>query len=139
MEDVRDFTSLGSPFLLGVLTLLVVGANGIALGILIGLCVVEFTCDVIKVLYFKERPRVESYTNFLQKIRSASFPSIHTARSAFVFLCLYVESTTNTKLLYLLLPVIVAWTRVKLRKHRMVDVVAGGVIAMVHFLVYQAL
>src|SRR3989344_9480006 len=118
LEVIRDFTSFGNPFILFLLSYLFLGANKYLILILFGLIIIEILCNLIKLIYHKERPKKVIYTNFLEKITAGSFPSIHVTRSSFVFLTLFLLSTTFLqKILFSVLLVVIGLSRVLLKKH----------------------
>lgn len=136
-EIIRDFSSFGSPFILILFSLILIGINFKLLGIIVGLIFVETFGSLIKFFYYKKRPNEEKYNNFLEKIDSSSFPSLHSARSSFVFLSLFLFYDSPTKIILLFIPLIVGLTRVLLKKHYVLDVIAGYFLGVSTFLVLK--
>jgi len=123
-EAARDLSALGSPLLLAIIVVL--AERKLWLGTLLGLAAIEAVGRLIKVLRFTRRPRPFAYETLLEKSDAGSFPSIHAARSAFVFLTMCVVSDEAlARALCLALPVAVGVSRVILERHRWTDV-AGG-------------
>jgi len=134
-EYIRDFTALGNPFLL-----LLVSSVGLVwhsnfaslLPILIGFFLAnEVVCSTIKYVWHKPRPNGQQFDTGLEKIDAGSFPSIHASRISLVYLSLgYIHWEAGY---YTLLPVfgiiilLVGYSRVFLQKHFLTDVVAGYV------------
>lgn len=98
-----------------------------------------FTCYVvwsfIKFLYYKDRPEPQAFTRRWQKIRASSFPSIHTAQAT-IILCFCVMMS---KLLILeiflwmlgsIFYVLMAHSRIILKKHFYLDVIFGTVLGL---------
>ena len=143
LEVIRDFTSFGNPFILFLISYLVLGPSKYLLLILIGLILIEIACNFIKLVYHKERPKKASHSNILEKINAGSFPSIHTARSSFVFLTLILLSNSFIqRLLFLILLIVVGVSRVFLRKHFKVDVIMGcfiGILAALLIILFGGL
>jgi len=132
-EYIRDFTSLGNPFLL--LLVSVVGLMSFEhflqnLGLMIaGALLNEFICSGIKFLWHKPRPNQQGFENAFEKIDAGSFPSIHASRISFVYLSIgylhYVHAHTMMLAVSLLVIVLVGYSRIFLRKHFLLDVSAG--------------
>lgn len=137
-EIMRDFTSFGNPFLLILVSAIAIGVN-IKLGIIMGgLVFVEFFGSIIKFFYYKKRPREEKYENVLEKINGGSFPSLHSARSSFVFVSLFfLFNNYYLKIVLLLIPLIVGLTRISLKKHYLSDVIGGYAIGILTALLWK--
>ena len=71
----------------------------------------------------------------LEKIDAGSFPSVHSARAMLFALILYGVVPPHIALLVFIIPLIVGYTRIKLGKHYLVDVLGGYVLG---FIVYYA-
>ncbi|MCH2023058.1 MAG: phosphatase PAP2 family protein [Saprospiraceae bacterium] len=132
-EYIRDFTAIGNPFLL-LLVALVTLSNfdkfeDYFIILLIGFLVNEFVCSGIKFLWHKPRPNGQNFSNALEKIDAGSFPSIHSSRISFVYLSLgyiqYLEGNTFLLPVFIFVIVIVGYSRYFLKKHFIVDVLAG--------------
>ena len=128
IETVRDFTAFGDPLILIILSALILGLDKNLIYILIGLIFIELVSRGIRIFYYKDRPRKETHNNFLEKLDASSFPSIHSARSSFVFLVLYSLTNYPANLLFILLFLIVGFTRVLLKKYYIIDVLSGFII-----------
>jgi len=128
IETVRDFTAFGNPLILFILSALVLGLDKNLFYILIGLIIIELVSRGIRIFYYMDRSRKEAHNNFLEKLDASSFPSIHSARSSFVFLVLYSLTNYPANLLFILLFLIVGFTRVLLKKYYIIDVLSGFII-----------
>lgn len=139
-EFIRDFTSFGNVFLIVFLSLLIFGFKFPFFLIVLGLIVLEIITAGIKLIYPKERPKKENHSNILEKIDAGSFPSVHTARVTF-FAFMTVSFTVNLNIqlgfanLLIILPFVVAFTRIKMKKHYLIDVIAGLIIGFVLYLI----
>jgi len=132
LDIVRDFTSFGNQLILLIVAFLVVGLGSMFWKLVIGLIVLEIVGSIIKLVHFKVRPRKEVYANMAEKIDAGSFPSLHTARSTFVFLTLFALTQDYIlKCLLIVLIVVVAFTRIKLKKHYLIDVIVGFLLGAV--------
>lgn len=125
-EVIRDFTSFGNPVILIIISAIFVGIAIKLLYILLGLMLVEIFCWAIKFFYYKKRPQEEVNDNTPERINAGSFPSLHSARSSFVFTCLlFLSDNIILKILFITLIIIVGLTRISLKKHYLSDVIAG--------------
>lgn len=75
-----------------------------------------------KFLFFKPRPKKQEYSNFIEKIKAGSFPSIHTTNtfSVFVFACMYMN--IYGILGFGVYSVGIMYSRIYLKKHFWIDV-----------------
>ena len=133
---IRDITSLGgTPFyLLILLFTLVFGQAMLFWQLFAGMVFVTLIVILVRSVYFRDRPRKQEYSNILEKLDASSFPSLHTARiffMAFVFLNFFWNALIGVLLLGL--AVLVAYSRVYLRKHDFIDLTGGLILAGVAF------
>ncbi|MBU0457144.1 MAG: phosphatase PAP2 family protein [Nanoarchaeota archaeon] len=132
----RDVTSLGSFiffFLILILTL-ALQETGLFFKLLIGLIFIMFASLLIRIIFFKNRPRKQEYNNLIEKLDASSFPSIHTAR--IIFQSLIFINFFNDKLItyfFILLSILVSYSRVYLKKHDWFDLLGGLILAGVTF------
>ena len=114
-----------------VIYLLKINYN-IAVKLIAILIVTEIVCGFIKLIYQKDRPTPMKNKTIFQKYYANSFPSIHTARIS--ALLIGFGSFYTNKLLILILTLItinVAYSRIYLRKHYLIDVFAGFAIGAI--------
>ncbi len=138
IEGVRDFTSFGNPLILTIFAMFILGINLILVKIILGLIIIEFICSLIKVFYYKSRPIKKDYKNIIEKINAGSFPSIHTARSSFVFLSLFLITPSYlAKSLFFMIILLVAGTRIILKKHYLIDVLFGLIIGIIFSIIWR--
>lgn len=132
-EYVRDFTAIGNPFLLLLVALTTLSHQedfATYFGVLIsGFFLNEIICSAIKFFWHKPRPNGQTFVNGLEKIEAGSFPSIHASRISFVYLFLaYIHYMSENMLIlpiFLIIILIVGYSRIFLKKHFLVDVLAG--------------
>lgn len=135
-EYIQDFTALGNPFLLLLVSFaslqgITWQSHRVLWAILIGgFLANEVICSTIKYIWHKPRPNQQGFADGMEKIDAGSFPSIHAARISFVYASLsYIQYTQNQSLIFamiaLIVVVVVGYSRVFLRKHFPVDVAAG--------------
>lgn len=87
---------------------------------------------LIRLVYFKERPKKRASNNLLRKIDASSFPSIHAAR-AFFFAVTITRNYQNPLLgsLLFIIAVLIAYSRYRLHHHYAVDILGGAVLGLV--------
>ena len=139
-ETIRDLTSFGNPIVLLIVSIIFLGINIKIISIIIGLITVELFCIIIKYFLHRERPKKENYENTIERINAGSFPSLHSARSSFVFSSLLLISTVlSQKIFFLILILIVGITRILMKKHYISDVIAGYIIGIGFSLLFNYL
>lgn len=130
----RDFSSLGNIwfYLIVVLFFMIFENKTIANKLLIGLVLIYFIVVIIRTFYFKERPNKYPYKSYIEKLDASSFPSLHSARIAFLSI-IFIKHFNNVFLtvLIIILAVIVAYSRIELKKHDLKDVLGGVVVGVV--------
>ncbi len=126
-EETRDFTSLANPTILSILIFLFLGINTQSIIFVILVWSIEVLGSVFKLVFFKPRPNAEQYTNWKEKIRAGAFPSLHTARATFVFSSLFFVFNPGSisNYVFLVLIPIIAYTRLALKKHDIIDTLGG--------------
>jgi membrane-associated phospholipid phosphatase len=137
LEIMRDFTAFGSPLLLGFIVLLFFGLRMYTLSIFVAMILIEVLAAVIKLAVPKDRPNKEEYSNILEKIDAGSFPSVHSARSLYFALLLFLVIPTHIAPLAFLIPLIVGYTRIKMGKHFGMDVLGGFVLGFIVFTLWE--
>ncbi len=137
-ELIRDLTAFGNPAILLIISILILGVNRNILFIILGLLLTEFISGAIKFFYHKERPNKEEHSNILERLNARSFPSLHSARSAFVFVTFFALSDNiYLKILFLMMPIIIGITRILLKKHYLIDVIAGYILGSCIFFLWK--
>lgn len=90
------------------------------------LIIVEVICWLIKIVYKKDRPTPQSRTSFIESIDANSFPSIHAARiSAIAIALFFFYGGLLFFSIGICLMLGVAYSRIFLKKHDVLDVAAG--------------
>lgn len=126
----RDITALGSfVFHLFLLLFIVAfGKNDLLGQLLFSLFFTLIVTVVVRIFYFKDRPKKQEFENFLERLDASSFPSLHTARTVAMVLILLNYMQNNAVTIFLLcFSALVIYSRVYLQKHDWEDV-AGGII-----------
>lgn len=142
-EYIRDFTAIGNPFLLLLVSFCVLYSlpnfsyNFIIL--VLAFLINEVICSGIKYFWHKPRPNGQVFESGFEKIDAGSFPSIHASRIALVYLSLsylhYLNGNTLPIPIFLMIIVIVGYSRTFLKKHFWTDVLAGWFFGTLQFLI----
>ena len=135
-RDVTAFVSLIFSLVAVALSYLL-GQPILSMQLLVALSLCYLIAFPIKVLFFKRRPDNQQYSNLLQKFDASSFPSVHAMRavSLGIVLCAYAGSILFTIFTALII-LGVMYTRIRLKKHFLVDVFWGTLLgAGIGFLV----
>lgn len=128
----RDFTSLANPLILLFVPLAVLKPTYNYGVLLLLLAINEILCSLIKIIFPKKRPDGQPYSNLLEKIDAGSFPSLHTSRITITYLSLFfLNDVLILKILYCLVIAFVAYSRIQLKRHFLLDVVAGFIIGII--------
>ncbi len=137
---VRDVGALGGLPLFVVITVyFAVVDMDVALRLVGSLIAIMGTVYTIKFFYFKPRPTVtaDTFDTVMERLESSSFPSLHAARAALLFMAFCTGRGMLTGFA-LLLVAFVGCTRLILKKHDIVDVLAGFTLgAMAGWLIWQ--
>ncbi len=124
-EIARDCSAFGAwPFILVVCVAAALFNKRIAGRLLLSLILVEVMGSLIKLLFFKDRPRKQHFENFAEKIDAAGFPSLHSSRMAAITVA---TSALGYPAICIgaVLTLLVGWSRTVLQKHQWIDVLAG--------------
>lgn len=98
------------------------------------LVVVDFIWSLIKLFFFKPRPKPMEYKNFVEKILAWSFPSLHSARTFLLFLLALAFTNYYVAGAYFVFWLMIAYSRINLQKHYYKDIVGWVALAIVCFL-----
>lgn len=132
----KDITALGSFAFFGIVLLLILTLQEISLffKLLFGLVFTLAAVVLIRIFYFKNRPRKEEHNNFVEKIDASSFPSLHTARAFFLApTFIYLLRNNYATALLIALALLVSYSRVHLKKHDWWDLLGGTVLGLITF------
>jgi undecaprenyl-diphosphatase len=87
---------------------------------------------LIRFFYYKERPIKEKYTNFIERLESSSFPSLHSMRVSAMFVIFHFYFNNFwISTLFLTLAIAVFASRYSLKKHFLEDIMAGAIFGVV--------
>src|SRR3989344_6019215 len=142
----RDITTFGGFvfYCLFMLLTLMFQEFTLFFKLLFGIIFTTIIIVLIRTFYFKNRPNKQEYDNFIDKIDASSFPSWHTAKIVFLALIfnyffdhnnIFNNNTKNyLTLLFFITTLLVAYSRIYLKKHDWKDVVGGIILGMITFL-----
>jgi undecaprenyl-diphosphatase len=110
----------------------------ILIKLILGLILIYAITFVIRLFYFKPRPKRIGYKNYLEKIDASSFPSVHAARA--IFLCFSIILAFNLNWILnsfvILLAILVIYSRIYLLKHDIVDAIGGILLGLLSLNVF---
>ena len=124
----RQITELGGFFFYFIILIACLIFNRIDLftKLFLSLIIIIVLSIAIKWFYFKERPKKQKKTNLFERLDASSFPSIHSMRA---FSLAFWFSIFFDNLLFIfyvsLIALIVAYSRIYLKKHYLIDIVGG--------------
>jgi len=133
-EAIENLSGLGGIGLYGVVMMiaLILGDYSLLLRLLITLVVLYAVTVIIRSLYFKERPEKRKYNNAIGKIDASSFPSLHSARALALAVIIGISLQNIILLAFLLFSaLVVAATRVLLKKHDIIDILGGAIMGVI--------
>ncbi len=132
-EVVQDSAGIGGlPVFISIMIIaLIVGQKDLSFQLFAGLSICYIIAVLTRIVWHKERPKPEKYSNIIEQIDAGSFPSIHSARAGLltVVLGLFFNSLFLW-ILFGLLTLLVAWSRVYRKRHYPVDAFAGVVLGL---------
>jgi len=133
-EFIEDATAFGSLsfFLFLIFLFLILGEVKLSIWLIWGLILSFVFIVIIKLFYFKERPKKKDYKNIIEKLDASSFPSLHSWRITmiFVFLSYYYKSFYLVILLGII-AILVFFSRKYLKKHYWIDIIFGALFGLI--------
>jgi membrane-associated phospholipid phosphatase len=132
-EAIKDYTALGGISLYALLIIILIasgsfimaGRLAVALGLVYALVI------LIRLFYFKERPKKRKFKNIIERVDASSFPSMHTARAAALALILGSETTLLIFFILIITALGVGIARVLMKRHDWIDVSFGFILGLV--------
>jgi len=137
MQDVKALG--GAPFFV----LLVVISYGVGESRLASILLAGFIASLlltasIRAVYFRQRPDKTKFRTWWEKIDASSFPSLHAMRAFFLAALFSVEVPVVWFGVVLFgIASVVAYLRVKQKRHHVSDVIAGSVLGVILAAVLQ--
>jgi len=102
------------------------------------LILTDGAASLIKLVYFKDRPKKMDYKNIIQRLLASSFPSIHSSRTFSVFLYSVIILGGLYSGIFFVYFLLVAISRIVLQKHFLHDVLWWIVLSTTIFVVYMS-
>ena len=132
-EFFSSVTVFGHPVFYILLILLIVKFQlALVLPLAFGLALIEIICIIIKLLYKKRRPIPQAEQRWFLRIDAQSFPSVHSARAAFLaFGALAVDATVASFVFCVGLALRVGYSRIYLKKHYVLDIISGFALGII--------
>ncbi len=92
----------------------------------LSIVIVTIISVLIKLLYFKDRPKKQKKTNLFERLDASSFPSIHSMRifSLAFWFSLFFNNIFFT-ISVSILALVIMYSRIYLKKHYLIDVIFG--------------
>ncbi|MDP3698692.1 MAG: phosphatase PAP2 family protein [Nanoarchaeota archaeon] len=131
----RDLTAMGG-LAASLLLILLFFSSPLLIPLIAGSGITAGIVILIRIFYFKDRPKKETYSNFIERIDASSFPSLHAAR--IVFLAMLFSTHFANQYLTILCTVtaaLVSYSRIYLQKHDWIDVAGGAVAGIVTYFI----
>ncbi len=130
IEDISSFGAL--PFFLFLsFFVLILGDFQLFWGLMLGLVFAYFITAIIRIIYYKDRPEKMVYKNILEKIDASSFPSLHSWRIILISVLMSFYYKSVYLIIFLsILSFLVLFSRYYLKKHYLVDIIAGACFGM---------
>ena len=132
----RDLTTFGGIVFFALILAITLLVKNYQLfnKLIFGLILTFLVTILIRSFYHKNRPKKQTYTNFIEKMDAFSFPSWHTARIVFlalIFIYFFNNNTLTT--FFIITAFLVAYSRIYLKKHDYWDVLGGIVLGIIAF------
>lgn len=131
-EYIEGITFLGSTCFYAILVLFFLSINNypFSLTLVIGYLLSLMIAIIIRIFYFKERPKKRDFKNIFEKLDASSFPSLHSMRIFVLVILLGSLTNIYTLILYFLIGILVGISRIKLKHHDFLDVSSGFIIGI---------
>ncbi len=134
-EFFRDITAMGG-LAASILLILLFISSSLLLPLIVGSIITAGIVVFIRIFYFKDRPKKETYANFWQRIDASSFPSLHTARIVFLAIIFSVHFANQyLTILCTVVAALVSYSRIYLKKHDWIDVLGGVVVGVLTYFI----
>ncbi len=141
-EQIQAISSLGTfaGCMIIIVILILLNQFNLALTFFLSIAAIMFVCGISKFFFFKQRPDKQKFNSWLEKIDASSFPSAHAARamSLLVILGLYFKSLYWWIFLGIL-TLSIGLSRIWLKRHRVIDIIAGFILGFVISLIIYKL
>lgn len=130
----KNMTSLGSGYFYGIviISFIILGYIHLAIKLVLGFIIAYILTIGIRSIYYKERPDKENYTNWISKISSSSFPSMHSLCASFMATFFSITfGSINLGIFLGIIALLVSYSRVYLKRHYLNDVIIGIILGVI--------
>ena len=141
----KNFVVLGNLgthqiFILTILTTLFMKEFILAAFLTSGLLLMNAIAIPTRLYFFKERPKPIKHSNWVEKISASSFPSMHIARSTFLYLTITALTTQFLVIfLYATILITIFYSRIQRKRHTIQDVLGGIFLAVIMFMLLYSI
>ncbi len=129
----HQLTELGSlVIMMIIIIILYFFEKTLAIKLFIGIILITIIATIIKALFYRPRPKKQKYKTLVERLDASSFPSIHSARITFVTMWIaLVIANPILKVILIITGLLVAYSRIYLKKHHLSDVIAGIILGII--------
>lgn len=132
---LEEVTCLGGVvfYTLVLIALVVFEQYSIFFSLFLIFLIIYAVTAIIRIFYFKNRPEKMEHHSFLGRMDASSFPSVHAARVTVlaIFLIVLFPGNPRMAILAILLGLLVLYSRIYLKKHDYIDLLAGVIIGAI--------
>jgi membrane-associated phospholipid phosphatase len=136
---MRNITSFGDGIVALIVVSLITQDPQVILQVFLGLLLIYTLGYIIKIYVFREKPEKDFLHEFFAKPETGSFPSLHVARSTFALGYTLEYLAFPYILIPFLIVLIVAISRVYLKKHYIVDTIFGLIFGVGMYYLFNVL
>lgn len=140
-ELFDQITNLGGSvfYLFNVSLLFLMGFKRESIYLFIILILTYLIILIIRQFYFVNRPTKRKFKNFIEKIDASSFPSHHAMKITIISLAMINFFPQIISIIFFIsLIILVCYSRLYLKHHRLKDVIAGSLIGIIiHILIFN--
>jgi len=129
----EQITELGSLTIISILIIILYFfEKNLAIRLIIGIIIITIIAMIVKAIFFRARPKKQKIRTLIERIDASSFPSIHSARITFLtFWIAIYSSDIILKTILIITGILIAYSRIYLKKHYLSDVIAGIVLGLI--------
>jgi len=129
----KQLTELGSLTIISAIIIFTYFFDAsLALKLLIGIASATILSMLIKIMFFRNRPRKQPINTIIDRIDASSFPSVHSARIAILMFWLIIYSHNIILQAFLaIIGLLVAYSRIYMKRHYYTDVIGGIILGII--------
>jgi len=128
----KQITELGSLTVIAVIIIFTYFLDAqLALKLFIGMLAATIISMIIKVLFFRPRPKKQKINTIIDRLDASSFPSVHSARiTILMFLLIAYSGNLILRIFLAVIGLLVAYSRIYLKRHYYIDVIGGIILGV---------